>query len=295
MPGNAPDLRDPVAAAELLRRAGDALRADPHRRGCHVRLPARGRLLATGDLHDNPIHFDKVVRCADLDASPDHHVVLHELIHGDRLVNGLDLSHRMLLKVASLVLARPGQVHPLLANHELSQMTGRGVSKGAGDSVQLFNDGLDFVYGDEAGTVADAINAFIAAMPLALLSEPSDDAGGVCCAHSLPNARLMNRFDPGILERDLAEDDYRPPLGAAYLMTWGRRYTPEQVDDLAHRWSARLFCLGHEHVETGAELRGRRVVILNTDHERAAVLPLDLAQLPDAPDALALALPLAIA
>ena len=70
------------------------------------------------------------------------------MIHGERLLNGMDFSYRMLGRVAQLVIDWPDQVHPILANHELAQLTGRGVSKGAGNSVELFNDALEFVFGE---------------------------------------------------------------------------------------------------------------------------------------------------
>lgn len=274
------DMQNAREVVEVFRDAARAMRNEPHRRGSHVQLPARGRLVVTGDLHDNPLHFNTIVRLAKLDASPDHHVVFQEMIHSERLVNGVDLSHRMLLRVANLVVAHPAQVHPLLANHELSQMTGKGVSKGAGDSVQLFNDGLAFVFDDEWEDVAEAIAEFIRAMPLALRSD-----SGVFCAHSLPAPRLMERFDPGVLDRPLTDADYERDGGAAYAMTWGRRNTPEQVEALAKEWNVRLFCLGHEHVETGCEMRGRHEIRLNSDHEQGAVLIVDLADPPDAEEA----------
>ena len=102
----------------------------------------------------------------------------------------------------------------------------------------------------------------------------------------------MNRFDAGVLDRDLTNEDYAAPHGSAYLMTWGRGYTREQVEALAERWCVRLFCLGHQHAETGIEVQGPRVVILNSDHERATVLPLDLASVPAAEEALLYAAPL---
>lgn len=284
------DLRDPIAVIELFERAAEALRASPVRQHCVVRLPAQpgSRLLATGDLHDNPIHLRKIIRLATLEQSPDHHVVLHEIIHGEHLVNGMDFSHRMLARVAELALRYPAQVHPVLANHELSQMTGKGVSKGAGNSVELFNDGLDFVFGDEAGEVSDAIKIFIAAMPIALLTE-----SGVCCAHSLPAPHMMSKFDLDLFERDLTEDDYRSPAGAAYLMVWGRDHDAAQLESLASHWGVKFFCLGHEHVETGIEMKGPRLIVLNSDHERAAVLPLELTHISSAEEAFMAAIPLA--
>src|SRR5687767_13520793 len=102
-PSNIPapvNLRDASAVISLFERAAESMRRSPVRSGSVIRLPARGRLLATGDLHDNPVHLQKIIRLAKLEGSPDHHVVLHEMIHGERLINGLDLSHRMLARVA---------------------------------------------------------------------------------------------------------------------------------------------------------------------------------------------------
>lgn len=245
-----------------------------------MRLPGHGRLLATGDLHDNPDHLRKIVRLARLDESPDRHVVLHEIIHSEHLVNGVDLSHRTLARVAELVVAHPGQAHVLLANHELAQMQGRSVSKGAGNSVRLFDDGLAFVFGDECELVAEAIGRFIGAMPLAVLS-----ASGLFCAHSLPAPRAMDRFDPGILDRELAADDYGP-RGPLHAMVWGRGHDQDEIDMLAGRWGVRLFCLGHDHVDNGIAMRGPKVIVLNSDHEFGTVLPVDLADVPTAEEAM---------
>ena len=292
------DLRDALAVSETLDRAADLMRQSPLRRGCMIHLPPRGRLLATGDLHDNPIHFSKITRLAKLGQSPDHHVALHELIHGENLVNGVDFSHRMLIKIAQLVIEFPTQAHPLLANHELAQMIGRGVSKGAGNSVEMFRDGLDYVFGDDAETVNDAIRNLIAAMPLALVT--GHEGGGIFCAHSLPAPHQMINFDPAVLDRELVEADYEPPHGAAWLMTWGREHTPEQLRELAANWSVRLFVLGHEHVETGMEVHGGSGksteepghIILNSDHEHGVVLPLELGEVPNTEEAMLHAVPL---
>ncbi len=274
-----PDLRDASAVIETLRAAAEAMTSSPLRRGCHVRIPAPGRLLATGDLHDNPIHYERVIAAARLDASSEHHVTLHELIHGERLLNGMDFSHRVLVRVAALVLARPTQVHPILANHELSQLTGAGVSKGAGNSTELFRDAVDFVFGDRADEVDAALGSFIAAMPLAVVA----GEGGprpLLAAHSLPSADAMDRFDPAILERELVPEDRVRPDGGAYLMTWGRGYDAATVERLAEAWGVDWFVLGHQHVASGIEVVHRRCVVLNSDHDAARVLPIDLADPP---------------
>jgi hypothetical protein len=286
------DFTDAQQMIDLFDQAADALTSSPHRKGSVVKLPARGHLLATGDLHDNTIHLGKILKLAKLEASADRHVILHELIHGDKLINGLDFSHRMLGKVAQLVLEFPGQVHPLLANHELSQLTGRGVSKGAGNSVILFNKALEYVFDADASEVGKAINRFIRALPLALIT-----GSGVLCAHSLPTLRAFEagKFDPGILDRELANEDYHYPDGGAYLMVWGRTHGKALYEALAKAWGVKLFILGHQFVETGIEIKSMEpsVLILNTDHDYAMTLPIDLANPPHAEEALMMAMPLA--
>ena len=91
----------------------------------------------SGDLHDNPKHFETIVQLASLD-SPENHLVLQELIHSGDGSSSPDLSYQTLVKVAELVVSYPNQVHPILANHELSQAMGRAITKGSGDLVSQF-------------------------------------------------------------------------------------------------------------------------------------------------------------
>ncbi len=272
------DLRDADVVCDTLERAAELLRAAPSRTGSVHRLGASGRLVVTGDLHDNPAHLQKIISFAKLDAHPDHHVVLQELIHGDRLVNGVDLSYRVVTRVADLVNRFPNQVHPLLANHELCQMLGIGVSKGYGDGTALFNDGLDFVFSDDAQLVADALESFFRAMPLAVRTE-----GGLWCSHSIPSPETTDRFDATVFDRELEPSDYRSPRGAAYLMVWGRGQNAEQVERLADAWGVRLFCLGHAMSDSGAHAVTPRMAVLNSDHDRGRLAEIDLASIP--PDA----------
>lgn len=270
--GAAPlNMQDPQQVCALLESAAEAMRECDYRRGSSVHLPARGRLLLTGDLHDNPTHLEAVKLAARLDRGPDHHVVLHELIHGDRLVNGVDLSYRMLCRAAQLVLRHPGQVHVVLANHELAQAFRQPVSKGAGDNLELFDAGLEWAFGDESGVVADAIEEFVRAMPLAVRC-----ANGAMLSHSLPSPPEMEGFDLDILDRELGDADYAHRVGCAWRMVWGRGWTGEQTLALGARWGVRLFVVGHAHTENGIEAPLPNMLVLNTDHERGRVVPLRL-------------------
>ena len=105
-------MTDAHAVAEILREGAAAGRSAKCRTGSIDRIHAPGRLIATGDLHDNPIHLLKLLEVAGLtgegwvegQASGEEpsHLVLHELIHGDNLMNGMDLSYRVLTRAADL-------------------------------------------------------------------------------------------------------------------------------------------------------------------------------------------------
>jgi len=169
------------------------------RKGSIEVISAPGTLIATGDLHDNPLHFAKLVRAAGMDEpGPDSappppvptHLVLHEIIHSDRLINGMDFSYRALARVAALKARFPELVHALLANHELSQVFGAGIVKDGVRVVEAFNDAVDYAFGEDAASVTDAIKQFIMSMPLALRCVCP--GGDILVSHSLPATALMS-------------------------------------------------------------------------------------------------------
>ena len=259
------------------------------------RIDAPAQLVATGDLHDNPLHLARLVSAAALESDDPgawRHLTLHELIHSDRLVNGMDFSFRVLARVAALKAARPRHVHVLLANHELAQLTGSEVAKDGIRFVAAFDEALEFAFGDDAASVREAVKAFIRSMPIALrLALPGD--GDLLCAHSLPGPERMDRFDDTLLERDLVDEDYLPRTGSAHFMVWGRNQPQEQVDALAARWKTGLFILGHEKAESGAMALARNAVVLNSDHDRGVYALIDTREAVTADDVLRSVRPLA--
>ncbi len=282
------DLQDAAQVCDIFMSAADANMNAACRRGS-IDVITGGRLIATGDLHDNPIHLARLIETADFAAGATH-LTLHEIIHSDRLIAGVDLSYRALARVASLKVEHPELVHTLLANHELSQIAGAGIIKDGVKVVQVFNEGLEYVFADEAPKVAKAIEVFVRSMPLALRCHTP--RGDILCSHSLPDPVLMGRFDPGVLERDLTPDDYEPRQGSAHLMVWGRGYDAEQMEDLVERWGVNLFILGHEHAANGVMLVPPCAIVLNSDHERGVYLPIDLDDPPSPTEAVMSVMPL---
>ena len=281
------NLSDPTIVCDTLRAGAQALRSYDGCRGCSHHIPSVGQILISGDLHDNPLHLAKVIKLASLEI-PDNHVVLQELIHSVSNPDGIDLSYRMLVRVAALVLAFPKQVHPILANHELSQATNRSITKGRGDLVEMFNLGLDHVFNQNAHDVTRAVCEFIYAMPIAVRSE-----SGLLCSHSLPSESAMDNFDVTLLDRELCAMDLQGTSGSAYNMVWGRDHSQEQVSTLGMCWGATLFCLGHALVPSGIEVALPNMLQLNSDHNNGVALPLELDSIPDAHGAIELAIKLA--
>jgi hypothetical protein len=288
------DTQNAESVIALLNEASDANRNADCREGSIDLVEPCGLLTATGDIHDNPVHFARVMRLAKVEeATPDapRHVTLHEVIHGVSAM-GVDFSHRALLRVAAVKREFPEYVHTLLANHELAQIVGAGIIKDGVQVVEAFNDGVAHVFGDDASAVLEAIADFIRSMPLALVSRT--ESGGVLCAHSLPSPGMMKQFDSEVLERELDESDYEPRKGSAHLMVWGRSHSPKQLKELAERWNISLFILGHQHTENGWSIDPPNAVILNSDHARGVVIQIDLADPPTPMDAVGTMQPLAI-
>ncbi len=279
------DLSDPDVVAGALAEGARANFDATCRVGSIDRIEPPGRLIATGDLHDNPTHLATLIECAALESDDPAHLTLHEVIHSDRLVNKMDFSYRALVRIARLKADHPEHVHTLLANHELAQIIGQGIVKDGVRVVEAFNEGVAYVFGEHAAVVQDAIEVFIRSMPLALRCVTP--RGDILCAHSVPSPALMGRFDTHVLERDLVDADYEPRQGAAHLMVWGRGYDAELLEDLVERWGINLFILGHEKAPNGVKLVEPNAIVLNSDHERGVYLPMDLSEPPSVMDALA--------
>jgi len=273
MPGSDLDLADPEVVADLLHQTAKLNLADPHRTGSTIQLPGSGQLLATGDLHDNAPYLQRVIKRARLDQSPDHHVVLHELIHGPTRLNGMDLSIRTLAQACAVKLAFPQQVHFLLSNHELAQRRQEHVFKEAGSDIDAFNEGLAHLYDEDgAELVHEAFDAYVDSLALAVSCK-----NGVMVAHSLPSPRKIEEFDTAVIKRKLKAADTESG-GSAYLMVWGRHQTKKLSEELAEAWGVSVFLLGHQAAEMGWEEKADNILILNSDHGHGVCLPIDLSE-----------------
>ena len=277
------NIRDPDLVISALEGGAHANLHAKCRKGSTDVIAAPGELIATGDLHDNPRSMARLLDLAAIDPPPDageppSHLLLHELIHPDELeFEGMDYSYRALVRAAAAKASFPEHVHTLLANHELAQIAGAGIVKNGMNVVKAFNAGVHHLFGNRSGEVTRAINAFIRSMPLAVRWVGGSSATrDVLCCHSLPEPDLLERFDPTILDRAWTDEDAQPRRGSAHLMVWGRGHDQATLDHLADEWNVGLFILGHEKAEHGALPVGTNAIVLNTDHDNAVYVPLDL-------------------
>jgi hypothetical protein len=250
---------DPDKLLRTLSRAAEAFRATPGRAGRVVTLAESDEVFATGDLHGHVGNFQTILRRADLGNHPRRHLVLQEIVHGpSRYPDGGDKSHQLLDLVAALKCQFPRQVHFLPGNHELGQMTGRGILKGGDDLNELFRRGVEAAYGPRAAGVYAAYFDLIAAAPLLLRT-----ANRVALSHSLPSALKLDRFRLADLERDTAPEDLESN-GSAHLLVWGRDVRAEHVARFLSLIDADLLITGHVPTDTGFTVPNDRQLILDS-------------------------------
>ncbi len=251
---------DPVRLLTTLQRAVDAFRATPGRRGRVVDLQEAAEVLVAGDLHGNLDNFRRLLQIADLARNPARHFVLQEAIHGPhRYPAGGDRSHQLLDLIAALKCQFPRQVHFLIGNHELSQVTDRRIAKDDVELNDLFMEGVRSAYGDRADEVYTAYRDLIAAAPLALRT-----ANRVFLSHSLPPASLLSSFDPAVLEHDETIDADCVPGGAVHALVWGRDTRPETVAAFLQKMDADLLITGHIPCDRGFDVPNDRQLILDS-------------------------------
>src|SRR5688572_9586633 len=156
-----------------------------------VSLPGEGELWMTGDIHDHRRNYDRITRNADLGNNPQRHLVLHELIHGDRFdASGAEGSWETLYKAAELKCDFPSQVHFLLANHDLAQIHGEGILKAGLSVCEAFSAGVKRDFGNKWSGVNVTISDFLLSLPLAIRTH-----SGLFFCHSLPADKEIDAFD----------------------------------------------------------------------------------------------------
>ncbi len=275
-------------AIDLLVAAAEFNRRHPLRSGNKLHLPTSGELIITGDLHNHQRNFSRLKSFANLANFPERHVILQEMIHGGPLgADGEDTSLQMILEACDWALQFPGQIHFLLANHDLAQITGVAIMKDGYDLTERFQRAYGIWYGARGIAVAAAFRDFVVSMPLAAIS-----ATGLFLSHSLPSDSDMQGFDPSILQRDLTEPDYQRN-GSVYKLLWGRNQTQALLDQLSKIWWADIYICGHQAQDGGHGSIGRNMLIIDSSHNHGVLVPMLLERQYTLPDLIQRLVPLA--
>jgi len=280
---------DAATDVATYRQAARENREDPLLSASLLKFPNYGQVVMTGDLHGHQRNLERLISYCDLDRAGARHVILHEIIHEDPgSTSDVDRSHGLLLQAARWKCAFPEQVHFLMGNHELAQITGREISK-AGRILTLdFTRGVEEAYGTGAAAeVMAAILDFLSSFPLA-----GRTVNRIFLSHSLPGTREIASFDPSVLNRPLTDDDLIDG-GSAYALVWGRRQNPELLSHLAEALDVDMFICGHQPQETGYRVVDNRLLIIASDHNHGVLVPLDLGKQVEMSDLLRAMRPLA--
>lgn len=261
----------PRTTIALLHKGITANQADRYRRGNLVRLSAEGVLVVGGDIHGHRRNFERLIAHADLPKHPDRHIVLQEIIHGGPEDNtGGCLSYQLLFEAIQLKLSFPDQVHFVMGNHDTAFINSTEVMKDGKEMNRAMNSALERQFQQASGEVKLALKQFLFSQPLAVRCE-----NRVWVSHSLPSDRFVDRFDPGVFDRELQIGDCAKP-GSAYLLTWGRRHNQTTLDKLAEQLDVDLFVLGHQPQQQGWIQAGNNLIILASDHNHGCLLEMDL-------------------
>jgi len=268
-------MNDAQQAITHLREAAVLNREDPLLAGSVLEFPDYGQLVMTGDLHGHRRNFAKLQLFCGLKTSPARRVVIHEIIHEEpETFDGYDTSYEMLIEAARWKCEQPDQVHFLLGNHELAQLTGHEIAKNGRIVTYEFERSVHAAYGGWTDEVLTAMHEFMRSFPLAGRTQT-----GIFLSHSLPGPRELPMFDFGIFSRRPTEADLTD-FGSAYLLVWGRYQTDQTLSAIAEEVDANWFICGHQPQEEGYCVLHGRMIVLASDHNHGVFLPIDLTKKP---------------
>lgn len=264
-------LHTPKEAADIFLEAARLNLEDPLRTGSLLVFPHYGQLVMTGDLHGHRRNFGKLQRYCCLEQFAARHVILHEIIHQElESLKDTDSSHLVLLEAAKWKCAFPDQVHFLQSNHEAAQVTGHEITKQGRSVTHDFEIALRDTYGDGAGSVSQAIYAFIRSYPLAARTP-----NRVFLSHSLPSDSELPGFNAEVFARLPTDEDFADDR-SAHALIWGRHQSEETLAALRSLLDVDYFICGHQPQEMGYEVFHERMLVLASEHNHGVFLPIDL-------------------
>ena len=254
-----------------LSQAAEINSNNPCRSGNLISLNGPGKVVMTGDLHGNEKNLDRIVRYCDLENNPNTHLVIHELIHDPSEPNPHEChSYTTIYHAAQLLIKHPGQIHYILGNHMMAQITEEEVIKSGKPMVKSFTRGISSTFGSDSKEVHQAVIDFGFSLPLAVKT-----SNRIFMSHSLPGAESMTSFSSDILDTPLNEDVLNENCSLRGLL-WDRHHNETVLDKLTEMLGADIFIIGHQPQPEGKSHPFRKVIILASDHNLGCILPFDL-------------------
>jgi len=225
-------------------------------------------VMITADLHGHRRNFNRIKKIADLKHNPRRHLILQEVCHGGPTYpsNGGCMSHNMLEDVARLKVEFPEQVHFIMSNHELAELTEYPILKVGKMLNLMFRLGINEMYGAASEKIREAYMNFIASCPLA-----AKLPGNVFVTHSAPEKTDSDGFDPAIFERSLSAADMKEGTDL-FRMVWGRDYRLENAQAFAKAIGAEVLIHGHTPQEKGFAVPNEVQIILDCCSQPATYL-----------------------
>lgn len=266
-------MSDGLRAAEILSGAAELNRNDPLLRGSQLIFPNYGQLVMTGDLHGHSRNFERLQHYCELEKFAPRHIILHEVIHEESVSLGdQDESFRVLIEAAKWKCDFPDQVHFLLSNHELAQLTGHEITKNGRIVTLAFEESVRAAFGHDTDKVMETILDYIQSLPLA-----GRTSNRVFLSHSLPSAQTLPTFDATILNRPMNKEDYSD-RSSLHNLVWGRYQSADTLNNLRDILDVDIFICGHQPQETGYDVLHDQMIILASDHNHGVFLPFDLSK-----------------
>lgn len=256
---------------QLCREGAELNRSCRFRVGNVIHLSEPGKVIVAGDLHGNWRNFERIQKLAALDKNPDTHLILQEIIHGGPEDDyGGCLSYRLLFEAIRYKIRFPDQVHILLGNHDTAAISNSAVLKAGKEMNRAMQQAMKRHFDAHYAEVYDAMVEYMMSQALAVRT-----ANRIWISHSLPADRYVESFDLSIFNREYTLEDIERP-NPVYLLTWGRRHSPEALHRLGEMFDTDVFVLGHQPQETGWTLAAPNTLIIASEHNFGCVLKFDL-------------------
>lgn len=228
---------------------------DKLRTGDLIELPSTGDVVIMGDLHGNIANFKKTLAAAELDTKSDRHLIIQEPTHTYEVSED-----RSFMLHEEIVLAKskfPNQIHIILGNHELSELTGKEILKGGICYNILFREGMRQEYGNYFADIREMLHNFIRTMPLACITH-----NRIFISHSTPELKYIPLYSLEFF-RNSSGDPKKTELLVERLV-WGRDLSQHAADAFAERIKCDILVVGHMACKRGYQIPNTRHIILDS-------------------------------